>query len=145
MYPVDVAGVIEVMGGQHVVHLATDTVSGLQDAIAHGLPVIVARNVAASIAPTNALMRKRVSDIIASSATLKRRTTLSAEAGERAERLARISALARVALGDDEEAQEWLTRRHMLFGAPPIEVAATELGARDVERILLNIQYSLPL
>lgn len=145
MYPVDVSQVVDVLGGAQLIHMAGNGLSDLQQAIAHGLPVIVARNVAASVAPTDGAVRQRVTDMIASPATLKRRKTLSAEAGERAERLARISALAVDALGDRAEAQEWLTEKHILFGQPPIDLAATELGARRVERILINIKYSLPL
>lgn len=145
MYPVDVAQVVEVMGGLSAMHMRGTGLADLEEAIAHGLPAVAARNIAASVAPNDKVMRQKVTDMIASAATLKRRSTLSAEAGGRAERLARISALATKALGDPEEAQEWLTRKHMLFGAPPIEIASTELGARRVERILLNIEYSLPL
>lgn len=62
------------------------------------------------------------------------------------ERQARVVALAELALGSKDEAREWLVRRHPLFGGPPpIEVAMTDLGAQQVERILLNIQYDLPI
>jgi putative toxin-antitoxin system antitoxin component (TIGR02293 family) len=80
------------------------------------------------------------------SLSLKRRARLSPEASERAERLARIVALARQALGDEDEARGWLNDPHPLLGAVrPIEIAATDLGARQVERILHNIEYDLPV
>ena len=146
MYPASVASVVEVMGGRHVVGLAGDGLSDLEQAIEHGLPTVVARNVAASISPSDSVVRKRVMDMIASPATLKRRKTLSPEAGERAERLARITALAQQALGNTEDAQNWLTQPYMLFGhRRPIEVAAIDLGARHVEQMLHDIEYSLPV
>lgn len=146
MYPTDLARVVEVMGGQHVVHLAGGSISDLEHAIAHGLPTEVARNVATSVAPLSSAVRKRVMNMIASPATLKRRKTLSPEASGRAERLARVTALAHQALGDKADGQRWLTEPHMLFGhRPPIDVAGTELGARQVEQMLHNIEYSLPV
>jgi uncharacterized protein (DUF2384 family) len=71
---------------------------------------------------------------------------LSPAASERGERLARIVALAHQALGDADQAREWLNAPHPLLGsARPIEVAATDLGARQVERILHNIEYDVPV
>ncbi|WP_272911014.1 MbcA/ParS/Xre antitoxin family protein, partial [Falsiroseomonas oryziterrae] len=83
---------------------------------------------------------------VASPATLKRSPRLSPAATERADRLARVAALAAQALGDTAEAKAWLTAPHPLFGdRPPIEVAATDLGARMVERVLHNIEHGLPV
>ncbi len=146
MYPTDVARVVEVMGGQQLMHLGTNALTDLQTAIAHGLPIAVARNVARSVAPEDASIRKRVMGLVASPATMKRRVTLSPEAGERAERLARVTAMTIGALGSPAEAQRWLTQPHMLFGhRPPIDVASTDLGAREVEQMLNDIEYSLPV
>lgn len=87
-----------------------------------------------------------VAALIVSPATYKRSRRLSPAANERAERLARVTALAQQALGDAEEAKLWLTDPHPLLGnRAPIEVAATDLGARQVERILHNIEHSLPV
>ncbi len=70
---------------------------------------------------------------------------LSVAASEKAERLARITALAVEALGDAEQARRWLTEPHPMTGAKtPIELAATDPGARQVEQLLLNIEYDLP-
>jgi uncharacterized protein (DUF2384 family) len=33
----------------------------------------------------------------------------------------------------------------LLGGRPPIHVASTDLGTRQVERILVNIEYGLPI
>ena len=139
MYPVDVSAVIDVMGGPGLMAMTGTDLIDLQRAIAHGLPVAVARNVATSVAPSDSAARQRVSNLIASPATLKRGKPLSPGASEKAERLARVTAYAHDVLGRDGRAQQWLTQFHMLFGAAPIDVASTELGARRVERILTNI------
>ena len=69
---------------------------------------------------------------------------LSPNASARAERLARIIALAQRALGDPDEARAWLTDPHPMLGAMPIKLAATDLGAWRVERLLHNIEHDLP-
>jgi uncharacterized protein (DUF2384 family) len=50
-------------------------------------------------------------------------------------------------LGSVDEARAWLTRRHQLLGDRSLNevAAATEDGAKDVERILNNIEYGLPV
>jgi len=70
---------------------------------------------------------------------------LSPPASETIERLARIVALAHQAFGDAAEARAWLDAPHPLLGAAqPIELARTDTGARQVERLLHNIEYDLP-
>ena len=50
------------------------------------------------------------------------------------------------ALDDVDEAKVWLNTPHPLLGlAWPIDLAATDLGARQVERILHNIEHGLPV
>ncbi|MEO8714237.1 MAG: antitoxin Xre/MbcA/ParS toxin-binding domain-containing protein [Acetobacteraceae bacterium] len=146
MYPVSIEKVAAALGGARTLGTVPHTVDELADAIAHGLPRAVVREIAGEAAPRDSEARRRIAGLVASAATLKRNERLSPAAGERAERLARIVALARQALDDVEEARRWLNAPHMLLGRrPPIEVAATDLGARQVERILLNIEYGLPV
>jgi putative toxin-antitoxin system antitoxin component (TIGR02293 family) len=84
--------------------------------------------------------------LVVSPATYKRSQRLSPAASERAERLARVAALAAQALGSEDEAKTWLNMPHPLLGdQSPIEVAASDLGARQVERILINIEHGLPV
>ena len=90
--------------------------------------------------------RRRVAALVTSTASLKRWARLSPAASERAEHLARIVALAVQALGDADDAREWLNAPHPLLGsARPTDVSATDLGARQVERIPHNIEYGLPV
>ncbi|MEO9190217.1 MAG: antitoxin Xre/MbcA/ParS toxin-binding domain-containing protein [Acetobacteraceae bacterium] len=146
MYPVSVAKVAAALGGARTLGVVPHTIGELADAVAHGLPRAVVRQIAGEAAPGDSAARRRIADLVASSATLKRSERLSPAAGERAERLARVVALARQAMDDVEEARRWLNEPHLLLGGrPPIEVAATDLGARQVERILLNIEYGLPV
>jgi putative toxin-antitoxin system antitoxin component (TIGR02293 family) len=144
MYPVNVAKVAAMLGGPRVLGSHLNTVSELAAAVAQGLPKGVVGELT-SRAAGDPDSRRRVAALVVSPATLKRSRRLSLLASERAERLARVTALAQQALGSDAEARAWLGENHPLLGSrTPIEVAATGLGARQVERILLNIGHSLP-
>lgn len=145
MYPIEIAKVASALGGARVLGLSPSSVGAMLEAIALGLPRDVVTEVAAQAAPNRGDLRRKVAALIVSPATYKRGRRLSPVAGERAERLARIAALAQQALGDADEARNWLTTPHpLLADRTPIETAASDLGARLVERILHNIEYSLP-
>jgi putative toxin-antitoxin system antitoxin component (TIGR02293 family) len=145
MYPVAVSKVAAALGGRQTLHAQLTTVGELAEAVAHGLPKDVVRELTARAA-RDPEGRRRLAALIVSPATFKRSTRLSPAASEKAERLARVTALAAQALGDPEEAKTWLNEPHLLLGdRPPIAVAASDLGARQVERILLNIEHGLPV
>jgi len=144
MYPVNVAQVAATLGGQRTLGAPFTTVSELEAAVARGLPRAVVGELAR--AAGDAASRRRIAALVVSPATYKRSPRLSPAASERAERLARVTALARQALGGDDAARAWLGEGHPLLGGrPPIAAAATDLGARQVERILLNIEHGLPV
>lgn len=146
MYPVEVDKVMAALGGARVVGSAPHTVVELAAAVARGFPGAVVPELAANAAPDDSAARRRVAALVTSVASLKRSPKLSPAASERAERLARVVALAHQALGDGDEARVWLNAPHLLLGsALPIDVAATDLGARQVERILHNIEHDLPV
>ncbi len=144
MYPVAIAEVVEALGGPHVLGESVQDLAGLTAAVARGFPRSVAHEVANHAAPTRGKVHNQVAALVASPATLKRSTRLSPDASARAERLARIIALAQRALGGADEARAWLTNPHPMLGAMPIKLAATDLGARQVERLLHNIEQDLP-
>jgi putative toxin-antitoxin system antitoxin component (TIGR02293 family) len=146
MYPLDVTKVAATLGGPAVIGAAPVTVMELAAAVAKGLPRAVVGKLVAQAAPDDPRLRSRVAALVASPATLKRGARLSPAASERAERLARVIALAHQALGGETDARRWLNDPHPLLGnGSPIDVAATDLGARQVERILHNIEYDLPV
>jgi putative toxin-antitoxin system antitoxin component (TIGR02293 family) len=67
------------------------------------------------------------------------------EEGERAERLARMAALAERVWETPELAHEFLTSpQPQLKGERPIDLARSELGAREVEHLLMRIEHGLP-
>lgn len=89
--------------------------------------------------------------LVAPRTTLLRRQAgklkLSTDESDRAARLARIHALATQTLGDQTKANHWLREPAPgLSGTPvqtPLDLLATEAGARHVEERLLQIAYGL--
>jgi putative toxin-antitoxin system antitoxin component (TIGR02293 family) len=144
MYPVAVARVVETLGGAAVLGDGVVDLAALTEAVGRGFPRGVVSEVARHAAPDRTALRNQVAAMVASPATLKRSPRLSPEASARAERLARIVALAERAFGSAAAAQAWLTETHPMFGVMPITLAGTDLGARRLERVLHNIEFDLP-
>ncbi|HEX8464026.1 MAG TPA: antitoxin Xre/MbcA/ParS toxin-binding domain-containing protein [Abditibacterium sp.] len=72
----------------------------------------------------------------------KKSGRLGAAPSERLVRLARLTDAA-IALfeGDEEKARRWMkTSRAVLNGKTPLELAATELGAREVENLIWRLE-----
>lgn len=65
---------------------------------------------------------------------------LTREESDKVVRLARITALAEQVFGDDAKASRWLRKAKRRFGSrSPLEMLATEAGARLVEEMLYQI------
>ena len=65
---------------------------------------------------------------------------------EKTERLARVIALAELLWDDEAEAKRFLATPHAELGRKkPIEAALTELGARQVEDVVMRALYGLPV
>lgn len=144
MYPVTVEKVTAALGGERTLQAKVATIGDLHAAVQRGLPRGVVRELARAAAHGRDDQR-RVAHLVASEATLKRSQVLSPAASERAERLARVVALAQETFGEPAKVQDWLHRPNLVLGgAAPILLAATDLGARQVEQVLANIEYGLP-
>ncbi|HEX5385617.1 MAG TPA: antitoxin Xre/MbcA/ParS toxin-binding domain-containing protein [Gemmatimonadales bacterium] len=144
----DIHKVAEILGG-NLLRERVRTPTELLRRLQRGLPASTARRVARYVGRSPAEAR-RVERVVAPRATLERRLRdgqpLTLEESERAERIARLMALAERVLESAEEARAFLQTPHALFGGrPPIELARTDLGARQVEDVLWKLEYSLPV
>jgi putative toxin-antitoxin system antitoxin component (TIGR02293 family) len=124
------------------------TFRDLRVAIAKGLPyVVVARFGTFATGTGKVYSVKTLARHIGSAATLTRRREekrLSPDESERAARLARVFATAVHVLGGDDDARAFMTSPSRDFaGQNPIDVAADELGAREVENVLWQIYYGM--
>jgi len=73
-----------------------------------------------------------------------RREALSREESDRAVRLARIAALAEQVFGDSERSWRWLrASKRQFHHRRPLELVATEAGARLVEELLYRIDEGM--
>jgi len=122
------------------------TMAELDDAIARGLSKHSVVRVVSRIAP-NLKDARTLRDQLVPSATWKRtKDRLSVHASERAERLARVLAIAEYTWDDPAQARAWMNQPHPeLQGRTPLAAARTELGARSVEAILDQLFYGLPV
>lgn len=122
------------------------TLNDLDQAVSRGLSKSSVTRLVTRIA-LNPKDARAIRNQVVPSATWKRTTgRLSLHASERTERLARVMAAAEFTWDDPELARKWMNNPHPLLGGKtPIAVASTEVGARSVERILIEIVYGLPV
>lgn len=110
-----------------------------------GLPAAVVRRVGAFLG----LRPAKIGSIInINEETLERRikahARLKPDESERVARLMRIISLSISVLESEEHARAWLKRPlHELGGLTPLQVASTEPGAREVERVLGRIEHGI--
>ncbi|MBI3208235.1 MAG: DUF2384 domain-containing protein [Candidatus Solibacter usitatus] len=75
---------------------------------------------------------------------IARKQRLSAEESDKAVRVARITAMAEEAFIDSEKSWRWLRKPKRIFGGrKPIDMLATEAGARLVEEMLVQFHYGM--
>jgi putative toxin-antitoxin system antitoxin component (TIGR02293 family) len=142
---IDAAKVADIMGGARVLHHDVDSLSDLQAVVEEGLPV-AALNETVRYVAGSARDASLLKEQIIPRATLSRRTRLKLAESERVERIARIMALAEHVWESREDAQAFLHEPHpMLDEKTPLGMAQTELGARRVERLLMRLEYGLPV
>jgi len=110
-----------------------------------GLPPSVVKRIGAFLG----IRATKVGSIVKiSEKTLDRRlksgARLKPDESERLARLMRIISLAVAALESEDNARQWLQRPlRELGGQTPLQLAATEPGSREVERVLGRIEHGI--
>jgi putative toxin-antitoxin system antitoxin component (TIGR02293 family) len=137
--------IAEILGGRSVLGRQVTSLGELRDAVAAGLPKRALNNTIHVLAPEPADAKRMMFGFIPL-ATYKRRVRLKLSESEQTERLARVLATARHVLETPENVRHFMLSPHQLLkGERPFDVAKTELGARQVEDILWDVFYSLPI
>lgn len=140
------AGVVSyfVHGQGDRVPAAGFTTPKLIRAVQAGLPVQELNDLQATL---DVPMDKLVPMLGISKATLHRRKAegkLDPAESDRVVRFARLMGKAVEVLETEEDARHWLTTPQFgLGGEVPLEYAETEIGAREVERLLGRIEYGV--
>ena len=134
--------VVEELGGEGVLGRSLRTDTDLREAIRAGFPQEVVEEVMQSAGISLGELARTL-DLSARSLQRRRRAgRLARFESDRLYRLARIVALTKHYLGDDETATRWLKRANRALGGKiPIELIDTEPGARAVENVLGRIAY----
>ena len=143
---INIERVSDILGGTRTLKHRVKTLNDLHDIVAGGLPKSSVRALFSRLSERYDVEVQPLRDFVAPRATLKRRRTrLSPTESQRLERLARIVAMTEEVWQDKTAAAEFLTRSHRgLGGRTPLQMAATDLGARQVEEILASIAFGLP-
>ena len=146
MAQIDVERTALFLGGEAVVGRRVRSMGDLNALVVEGLPKQSLRIVARWVFPNPKLQKAFMNSIVPEATFKRRHFKLSTAESERTERLARITAMASRVWEDEEDAREFLTTPHpMLDDHTPIEHASTDLGARQVEQILVSLEYGLPV
>jgi len=121
------------------------SVADIADAVESGLPKHSLERVVER-AGVEGPARLQLMHRVVPAATWKRRQRLKLVESEKTERLARVIALAELLWDDETEAKRFLATPHPELGRKkPIEAALTELGARQVEDVVMRALYGLPV
>ena len=141
---IDARKIARILGGQEALGRRVRTVRELRQAVEEGLPV-EALDSAVRYVVGGERGAAELRYGIVPKATLHRRERLTAEESQKLERLARIAALAEEVWEDRALAHEFLTSpQPQLDGERPVDLARSDLGAREVEELLLGLEYGLP-
>ena len=125
---------------------SVETLAELSAAVARGLPKSALRSCVQRVAANPQEQRRLMYRIVPEATYKRRRHHLKREESERTERLARVIATAEYVWDDREDARRFLTMPHpALDDRRPIDAAATELGAREVEELLWQTYHGLPV
>jgi putative toxin-antitoxin system antitoxin component (TIGR02293 family) len=136
--------IAETLGGYRVMKRRVRSADGLRARVRTGLPYSALEALADRLGasrgemagvlgvPARTLARRRVSG------------RFTASESDRLVRLGRIAALAEQVLGDRDKAVRWLHRANRALGQRvPVRELDTDLGAREVEAILLRIEHGV--
>lgn len=137
--------IARILGGERVLGRRIRTLQDLRRAVEAGLPIAALARVADHVAGHDVGAAELKYRIVAKATLHRRRHRLSPEESERLERLARVTALAESVWEDPVLAHEFLTASQPGLGnLRPVELTRTDLGARQVEELLLKLEYALP-
>lgn len=138
----ELQAVVDELGGRPILGRSLRTETDLRAAIREGFPQSVVAEVMRGAGIT---LKELAACLDLSARSLQRRRSegrLARYESDRLYRLARIVALAKHYLGNEEIATRWLKRpNRALGGQTPLDLVDTEPGARAVENVLGRAAY----
>ncbi|MBI4520821.1 MAG: DUF2384 domain-containing protein [Gemmatimonadetes bacterium] len=138
--------IARILGGERTLKRRIRTVADLREAVEEGLPVEALEQTVRRVAGETSEATQLKHRIVPKTTLHRRRVRLSPEESERVERLARLTALAEAVWEDPQHAHEFLiSSQPQLDDARPVDLARSDLGLRQVEDLLVKIEYALPV
>lgn len=140
----EISEIVGILGGADKLKRDIRSEWDMDHLIREGIPYQAFRYFLAKFAPTDFALDA----FIGSESTVKKDTEddfpLPPIASDRLYRLARLFIITKRVLEDEKSGAEWLKRPQWgLGGRIPVEVAFTEIGAKEVENLLGRIDYSV--
>jgi len=137
-----IADVIQALGGPGLV--PARSAGELRDALRSGLPYASLSAVASGFAIEGPIVAAILGIPPRTLARRKKERRLSPEESDRLFRLGRLAALAQDVLGTRAKASAWLhTDNRSLGGGTPLSRLDTDLGAEEVESVLLRLSHGV--
>lgn len=141
-----ISAIVRALGGEKALGGPVRSPRDLDERVRQGLPKRSLSVLAEHLADTPAERLKVVYAIVPRATWARRKDKLSPGESEIVERLGRLWTQAVRIWEDNSDAREFLHTPHaMLGGRTPLAAAHTELGGREVERILNGLEYGLPV
>jgi len=141
-----VTDVVRALGGEAAIGGPVHSLADLDARVREGLPRCALEMLSAQLEPDPGQRRRLVWSIVPRATWARRKDRLTPAEGEVVERLGRLWSQALDVWEDAADARMFLRAPHaMLGGRAPLQAALTELGGRQVERILLALEHGLPV
>ena len=145
----DVEKIVGVLTGERIkrtkVKLGSREVSSVRDlelAVQEGLPSESVEVMIDRIFPHDPAFRYQIVPRATLTRRLKKGERLSPQESDKLQRVARVFAMAIEVWDNEEDAREFMTKRHpMLDDRTPFEASLSEIGAREVESILGRLLF----
>lgn len=118
------------------------TARDLEIVVQEGLPSQSVELVIGHIFPHDTAPRFQIVPRATLLRRLKKGERLTTAESEKLQRVARVFAMAQEVWGNEEDAREFMVKRHlMLDDRSPFEASLSEIGAREVESILGRLLF----
>ena len=138
------ATICELLGGAEALGGLPTSLHELRGRLEEGLPFPVLEAVRDTLGLSRAEVLSALGITDRTLVRRKKEERLHATESDRLFRLARIASLAVEVLEDVEKARRWLHKpNRALGGCVPLELVTTEIGARQVEELLLRIDHGV--
>lgn len=143
---IDAPEIANLLGGERMLKRSVTTLEDLRQAVDSGLPVASLRRVVRRVAGGVDAETELTHRLVPRTTLQRRGQRLSPRESEHLERLARMTVLAEHVWEDAAQAHEFLTSPQPQLGdRRPVDLAASDLGTRQVEELLMKLEYALPV